>query len=235
VSVYKFEKIKVKKTVLKLPINDAQYVTLEFLDRASALRILDYLTIAYYKGAKRYILYPEDYVAGVLWSFESLLAKVVCGQLPLHESITEDIGFLWHEYLQDKKEHNFVEKPLENSTYWVGQTHHLCESKKWDTWLYNKNDAIYFEITPSYHWHFCKPQRNEKFVSYKKFVKKYKPLAIIKIDKKVAQGWLKIVSRLLATAQKNHAEAVRQDKDWEKNLRERAAAVKTTWELKENR
>ena len=226
---------KMKKTISKLAIDVGRYLTLEFDGKTSDLRSFDYLTIAYHNGTKKYILYTNDWVVEALGMLKALLTKAIDNRLILHDSIVNDIGYLWNEYLQDKKEHNFVEKPLENSTYWVGQTHHLCESKKWDTWLYNKNDAIYFEITPSYHWHFCKPQKNEKFVSYKKFVKKYKPLAIIKIDKKVAQRWLKIVSRLLATAQKNHAEAVRQDKDWEKNLRERAAAVKTTLELKENR
>jgi len=215
-----------KKTLMKLAIDDVQYLTLEFIDNARVLRLFDYITIRYCKGTKKYILYTNDYVTAVLRPFEFLLKKAIANQLNLHESISADIGFLWNEYLQDKKGYDFVEKPIENSTCWVGQIHHLFESKKWNTWFYNRHGGIYLEIVPKYKWHFLEPEENEKFVPYDEFIKNYKPLVIIKIDKKIAQKWLKTVSKLLATAQKNHEKAMQEAKDRKKAAMENELTTK---------
>ena len=46
---------------------------------------------------------------------------------------------------------------------------------------------------------------------YNDFIKKYKPLVTIKLDKKVAQKWLKIVSKLLVIARRNYEKARKED------------------------
>jgi hypothetical protein len=205
----------IKKTAIKLPIDSAHHLTVEFLGNTRDLYLLDWITIAYYKGKKKYLLYNFWWVLGEIPTFECLLMRAINNQLTLHESITQDIGFLWNEYLKDKKGYNFVEISEEESgevsTFWVGQRHHLFGSKKWTTWFYNKSGDIYLEITPCYRWHYLKPKKNEKFVRYKDFIKKYKPLVIIKLDKKVAQKWLKIVSKLLVIARRNYEKARKED------------------------
>jgi len=215
-----------KKTIIKLKIDETQYLTFEFAGKASDLRLLDYITVSYRKGTRKYILYTDDWVVEALDSFKFVLEKAIKNQLILHSSITADIGFFWNEYLHDKKSHNFVRKPLENSTYWLGLDYLLCESKKWDTWIYNNNTDIYLEITSTYPWHFNEPKENEKFVPYDEFIKKYKPLTIIKIDKKIAQKWLKALSKLEAIAQKNHDQAIQETKDMEKAALENELATK---------
>ena len=77
------------------------------------------------------------------------------------------------------------------------------ESKQYNTWLYNKNNEIILEITPTYPWHFDKPAKNESFVPYEEFIKNYKALVIAKIDKKQAQEWLDIAYELMQTIRKN--------------------------------
>jgi hypothetical protein len=205
-----------KKTVIKLPIDSTHYLTVEFLGNTRDLYLLDWITIAYYKGKKRYLLYNFWWVLGEIPKFESFLRVANKNQLTLHESLSSDLGFLWNEYLHDKKSHNFVEISKEHfgevSTFWVGMRYHLLGSKRWTTWLYNKNGEIYLEITPCYQWHFGdRPKKNEKYVRYKDFIKKYKPLVIIKLDKKVAQKWLKIVSKLLVIARRNYEKARKED------------------------
>lgn len=59
------------------------------------------------------------------------------------------------------------------------------------TWLYNVNDRIYIEISPSYKWHLNEPEKNEKFIAYKDFQKKYKPIAVLEISKEKSESWLK--------------------------------------------
>jgi hypothetical protein len=120
-----------KKTVIKLPIDSAHHLTIEFFGGTRDLYLLDWITIAYYKGKKRYLLYNFWWVLGEIPKFECLLKKAINNQLKLHESITQDIGFLWNEYLKDKKGYNFVEKSDEQfgevATFWVGQTGRLHE------------------------------------------------------------------------------------------------------------
>lgn len=193
-----------KKTIIQLPLENSRYLTLEFLGPVEELYLFDGITISYHAN-KKYILFTKYFVIESLKTFEYVLKLALNNQFIIHESIQQDIGFLWGEYLQENESnYHFVKKPLENSTIWVGAQHHLFSSKQWDTWLYNKNGDIYLEITPAYPWHFGDPKKNEKFVPYEEFIKNYKPLVILKIDKERAEEWLKIVSNLVAIAEKNY-------------------------------
>jgi len=216
-----------KKTILKLAIDVGRYLTLEFDGKTSNLRSFDYLTIAYHKGTKKYILYTNDWVVEALGMLKALLTKAIDNRLILHDSIVNDIGYLWNEYLQDKIEHDFVQEPLEQSTCWVGTKYLLLSTpRSLSTWLYNEGNDIYLEITPIYFWHFSDRKENEKFISYDEFIKHYKPLVTIKIKKNVAQKWLKIVSKLAEIAQKNHEKAMQEAKDRKKAAIENEQAAK---------
>jgi len=193
-----------KKSIIKLIINNTKYLTLEMMGPVEEVYLFDDITIVYHDARKQYVLYTKDFVCEALRGFESVLKLALNNQLTLHESIQEDIGFLWAEYLQRKENHIFIEEPLENSSCWVGLNYHLFEYKEYDTWLYNKDGEIYLKITPSYQWHFDEPQKNENFIPYEEFIKNYKPLVILKIDKEQAEEWLKIVSNLVAIAEKNY-------------------------------
>ena len=58
---------------------------------------------------------------------------------------------------------------------------------EFDTWLYNQNNKIYLEITPGYMWHFSDQINKEDFIPYDEWIKNYKPLVIIEIDKVIAR------------------------------------------------
>ena len=195
-----------KKTIIKFIIDNTKYLTLKMMGPVEEIYLFDDITIVYHDARKQYVLYTKDFVCEALRGFESVLKLAIKNQFVLHESIQKDIGYLWNEYLEEKEEqHNFVEKSLEGIIYWVGGKHHLFQSKfkEYDTWLYNKDGEIYLEITPYYQWHFDEPQKNENFIPYEEFIKNYKPLVILKIDKGQAEEWLKIVSNLVIIAEKN--------------------------------
>lgn len=214
-----WENNKMKKIIVKLDIDDWQYLTLTFVvGKINDLYLFDEMAIAYYKGRKKHILLKKDFVIWGVRHFREMLQIVLNGGRILHDSITSDIGYLWNEYLQEKNSHNFVMVPLENSTCWVGTNYLLFSTpRSLSTWIYSKSDDIYLEITPGYFWQFDEPKKNEKFVPYDEFIKKYKPLTTIKIEKKVAQKWLKVLSKLEAIAQKNYEKAVQEEKDRKKS------------------
>lgn len=194
-----------KTTEICLKIDHSNYLTIEFKGAIKDLYLLDDITVVYHENKKKYILQEYDCVAGPLRDFVFDLNAAIKHELVVHESIDQDLGYLWNEYLQDKKGHNFVKAPLEkDSTFWVGLRNLVLSSQQYETWLYNKNGAIFFEITPLYKWHHSEPKKNEKYISYDEFIKNYKPLVIIKLENKVAKSWLRTVSRLLKIAQKNY-------------------------------
>jgi len=216
-----------KKTTVTIAIDRVSYLTLEFAGKIKDLYLFDEMVIAYHKGQKRHILLKKDFVIWGVRHFKEVLQIAIDGRRVLHNSIKHDLGYLWNEYLQEKNGHDFVEKPVENSTRWVGTEYLLFSTpRSFSTWIYNKDSDIYLEITPTYPWHFLEPKKNEKFVSYDEFIKKYKPLMIIKIEKKVARKWLKVLSKLEAIAQKNYEKTVQEEKDRKKAEMENELATK---------
>ena len=200
-----------KKTILRLAINDSCYLTLAFFGKVKDIYLFDEVTIAYHQNRKKYILYTKNFWIAFLDTFAYLMPRVLNNQWQLHPSINFDIGFLWSEYSENRNKYNFVEAPLENSTYWVGLDNLFLVSQQYGTWLYNKNNDIYLEITPCYKWHHIKPKKNENYITYNQFIKNYQPIAVIQLDRKIAQKWLKTINRLDKIARKNYEKAVQQE------------------------
>ena len=78
----------------------------------------------------------------------------------------------------------------------------MWDGNKFDTWLYNQNDKIYLEITPIYTWLFRKPKKGDGFIPFDQWIKDYKPLALIEIDKATAQQWLDQAGQLMQEIEK---------------------------------
>lgn len=128
-----------------------------------------------YTNGEKYILHDDD--IGGIEVFNKLLKKAITYNLGLHESITEDIGYLWNEYLQtelDQRKKRFVKK----DNFWVGLNNFLWEIKGFDTWLYNKDNKIFLEITPTYKWDYEEIE-HEEYVPYREFIKNYKTIDIL--------------------------------------------------------
>jgi len=194
--------MKRAKHFLHFKIDDSHCLSLDFVGPYEDLCTYCGVKIKFYKKNKKYILY-KDFIGPALEIFEYQLEKALNNKLFLHQSIINDIGFLWNEYLQNKKEYNFVEVPLENPEYWIGSYYELWSTRGRYAWIYNDDEGIFLEITPCYRWHYIEPEKNEKYIPYKEFIKKYKPIAIIKIDKDIAMRWLRQVKKLRNIIQKN--------------------------------
>lgn len=172
-----------------------------------------------YSGPEGKIKVERDMLISALeefcWGLENLLA----GKLKLHPSITRDIGYDWNEYLDRNRESRVksvddLEYEQEDTEWprWVG-----CKFLVWGawgsaTWMYEKNDAFFIEITPTCEWKYDPdapdtdptPEENARDCEYyQTFIENYKPLAIIELDKKVAQEWLEQTKKLLKLVESN--------------------------------
>jgi hypothetical protein len=93
--------------------------------------------------------------------------------------------------IQDMKSVNY-------STFW------LWSSTNIQTWLYNKDSKIYIEIIPSYPWLFAGRKKGEKYITFKKFMEDYKPIAVEEIDRNIAEQWLNECIKLLIELESQH-------------------------------
>lgn len=184
---------------IKFKINDKEYIEVVLQCKLQDIYRFEEIEIIFNDKNKKYTLFEKDFIIEALSGFYDLLNKVLKNQLQMHNSIKQDIGYLWNEYLQNNNNHNSVKKiNKEGRKYWVGEDY-LLWSSLFDisTWLYNKNNLIYLEIAPVYKWHHSDPKEGEEFVAYDEWIKDYKPIAIIEIKKEIAEEWFKKTEEIL--------------------------------------
>jgi hypothetical protein len=191
--------------ILTLHLNNNESIILSSHDSPDKMGEWDDIAIEY--RGENSIYLTDSRGDEILRSAEELLTKTLNKELLLHESIKQDIGYLWNEELQGKPGLTYEEGS--GNIYWIGERFLLwsCNSRlenRGTTWLYNdENGDIILEITPVYPWTFRDPKPNEKYVSYDEYMKSYKPLVIRKIPVDIAQEWLVQVKKLAHTIQES--------------------------------
>lgn len=115
-----------------------------------------------------------------------IFQKLLNGTHTLDSSITTDVGLEWNDLFAGKR------GPTKASQYhWVSNDHkHI--PPYYSSWFYNDEKGnIIFEITPNYPWHNITKKTNPEKISYKEWIKDYKPTAKTIIPKENLQQWIK--------------------------------------------
>src|SRR3990167_1484516 len=114
------------------------------------------------------------------------LTKRLEGEAIYDKSVNGDLGFLYNQYCQELIgsfpgfDYSFMAK-LDRKTGTV-----------FESWLYNDKDGnIIFEITPFYPWNDPYLRKDPRRVTYKKFMKDYKPILQTIIPKESIRQWIK--------------------------------------------
>jgi len=165
----------------------------------------DPIEIVFKDKNTEYIINQHDHLMPQLEYFYYFLQRSIKNKLQLLKSIKENLGFLWHQDLHICS--IISQEELENKEDWKGARYLIWGGGEFDTWLYNQNNKIYLEITPRYPWHFSDPTKEvnfipEDFISFDEWIKSYKPLALIEIDKTTAQQWLEQTKFLMKEIKK---------------------------------
>jgi len=187
-----------EKTIFR--INEQQYLELiNHCPEKNHFYRFDECELSFVNTEEKFIIF-QDVLMDCIDMFKFLLPKSLKDALILPESIKLDIGFLWNEYLNEPSNTNLEMVAVENSREWIGLRYLLWSpGKKINvaTWLYNKNDTIYLEITPVYPWHFRDAEQDEKFIPYDEWIKNYKPLIISEITKDTTEQWLSKTEKII--------------------------------------
>jgi len=158
----------------------------------------------------KYII-ERDCIQYALAVLKEKLNKALVNQLPLHESINQNVGFLWNEYLQNKP--GFVEMRVGEINHWIGIKNLLWSTPgniqpQLDVWIYNdEKGSIVFEVTPGYAWHFVDLQETTPPVSYQEFVQNFKPLYVQTVSSNTAKQWLEQAENILKKVKENAQES----------------------------
>jgi hypothetical protein len=136
-----------------------------------------------------------------LQDFKCAAGKLVKNELQLHESITEDIGFLLNEELQFKP--GLFQVKRGDAFLWVGYDYLLIMGYSIAVWLYNKSDGtIICEVSPKFPFSYRNSAKDENYVPYNKWIKKYEPYCIIEASLETIREWVFLADRILGQIQK---------------------------------
>lgn len=111
--------------------------------------------------------------------------NLIENKMILDKKITPDLGFEWNQFYQGLiKDTDILEK-----YHFVSNAHKQIRPY-YNSWFYNDEDGnIVFEITPFYPFHYETKKSHPDFITYKQFMKSYKPIVKIIIPKERFIEW----------------------------------------------
>ncbi|MCX5922966.1 MAG: hypothetical protein NTU89_00185 [Candidatus Dependentiae bacterium] len=113
------------------------------------------------------------------------IQKLINGKMKIDTKVSNDLGFDWNQYFEG------IIKDTDVETYHCWSNSHKQIRPYYSSWMYNdKNGNIVFEITPFYPWHGETKKSNPNFITYKKFMKDYKPRVKAIIQKENLIKWI---------------------------------------------
>ncbi len=187
-------------------LNDTEKIVVELDASIDGVNCCTEAPIVFFQGSKKVIL-SEDAVRNNMIILSNLLTKALKNKLQLHESITQDIGYLFNQYSDylcddtSTVQNNFGYTKLDGRDTWAGNNYSLWNSDL-ASWIYNDVDgSIIFELTPIYPEDFFytkneppilrqRLRRARQTVPYQEWIKGYAPYLITTIPHNVAQQWL---------------------------------------------
>ncbi|MBP6869778.1 hypothetical protein KBC04_02765 [Candidatus Babeliales bacterium] len=187
---------------MKLLLEKDQYIIISSSDTIQTMNAYSDGDASFKKHNQCYQIYGEFPIQIFLLTLQTLLTKSLFGNLPLHHSISQDIGYLWNQQGNDPTFISIKYTDQNNDTYWIGKKYELS-SYDYVAWIYNDEQShIIFEITPAYPR--CINQENEQEIAhYQKWMQEYKPACKIIISQKAAQEWVEQCQQILDIIDKN--------------------------------
>ena len=157
------------------------------------------------QNGAEYTLYKEDFIIEAIRRLYYALKAIFEGKRKLHESITKDIGYYWNKELCGNDKYLVQRQWSDGTVCWIGWDYFLWSSRQIKSWLYEKNNQIYLEVTPTYEWP-SREQKKQGYQTYREFLKNYKPYVVTTINWQVAQDWYKKAGELLEIIEANDAQ-----------------------------
>jgi hypothetical protein len=177
--------------LLQLSLDEKIYI--EIISECSQNDITAYSwgDVLLYYNNKIYHIDGESTTTVFLYALEKLLKKSLFGNLVLDDSLDNNPGYMWNEWINNNSRSYIQYTDINNDTYWVGMRYKLSSYDEYAAWIYNdKNYNIIFEVTPSYPFGYIDQENSEEVVKYKKWLESYQPILKTIISPEIAHQWI---------------------------------------------
>ena len=98
-----------------------------------------------------------------------------------HKYVEKGIGYEWN-IINNKIANDLCEKiddTIVKYSIW-STTSKYCN----ETWMYNYNNKIYFEVSKNYRWNYDTPKGDDDFITFEQFKSSYKVYDIVELNYK---------------------------------------------------
>ena len=186
----------IMEKVLSLKINQNEHISIyvpsfkkkwnSYRKPIEKLDRFDEVTVLYEIKNERITL-EKNIIDEILYGLTIVLKKTINNERIIPNSI--EIGEMGKIYNIETKKKNWAID--------CGYNYGIFCGKNNTTFIYNnKAGEIFLEISPLYPWAYLKPKYRNQFISFVRFMKRYKTYALIQINKEIAKQWLEEVEGL---------------------------------------
>ena len=184
------------KTLIAFRISESQQIRIAINEQdkiniygyeTNGLHVFDEVEAEYIHNNKVIIL-ASDIAQYVIETFCTSLEMALKNELPLDSSlVVGKVGYFFSKkkYMTADESDESEKKDGIFSQYWVWSS-----SKNIQMWLYNVDNKIYLEISPTYPWLFSDPDEDESYISFDEYMKSYKPIIITELQEILVQAWI---------------------------------------------
>jgi len=165
-----------------------------FYKVSEKLHKFDEATVILNQNNKKFVL-KIDAIQIIIEELNNILKKAKNKKIALPNNLS--IGQLGYIYNQETYK-NIPNDTINFSKYWLWSIRDI------QTWLYNKKNKIYIEISPSYPWLYIEPEKTSEFITFDKFMTKYKPLLIAELNNSLIEKWITECENILSYLEENH-------------------------------
>ena len=198
------------RDIIEFKITDSKSIRIHLPVKKIDITAFDYIIIYYIENNNILIIWEFDYI--------------VAGIRQMHASLSEALNENLNVFNQYREYDKYID-------YGLGYYDNICSNKLWtkqklenkyplyyfglwstsyrigiNTFMYNLNGDIYLEIAPFYKWNSDEPETEEElreYTTFEEFMKNYKPIDIIKINRKTALKWKDQCKEILDIIAKN--------------------------------
>ncbi|MBC1805819.1 hypothetical protein HCJ40_02135 [Listeria sp. FSL L7-0993] len=181
---------------LVFPINNYDRIELQIPSKETDIYRYDEIKIVLNCHLGSYTLYSDDFIIEAIRTLQNLLEKALNNELEVPDSLSElEIGKLSNDNYQDIL--------IYEGKHWGGEKYNVWNTNGFETWLYNKMEEIYIQVTPLYKWHFNEPENMNNFSSYSQFVRDYEIIYKAEIETDIAIQWLNKCKEIIRIISRN--------------------------------
>lgn len=182
----------------KFVISDTQYLkVIPELIKKDDCEVCAHCDIVYVDEGKNIcIRFGYDHISSFCYTIveSGFIQELIDGKLILDCNVINDLGFDWNQYFEG------IIKDTDIDTYLCWSNSHKQIRPYYNSWMYNDADGnIIFEITPFYPFHNETKKSHPDFITYKQFMKDYKPTVKTIISKENLKQWIEQAKELKKT------------------------------------